>query len=79
MPRVEVTLPDRLEAQLNSLVDQQDEFVSRDEAMEELLEMGLRAYQPTGGGRADEGGLDEVAEAMGLANDDEEFEDRQQS
>lgn len=46
MPRVEVTLPDRIDAQIENLVNQQDEFVSRDEAAEELLEMGLRAYEP---------------------------------
>lgn len=46
MPRVEVTLPDRIETQLETLVEQQDDFVSREEATEELLEMGLRAYDP---------------------------------
>ena len=46
MPRVEVTLPDRIDAQIESLVEEQDAFVSRDEAAEELLELGLRGHRP---------------------------------
>lgn len=57
MPRVEVTLPDRIDAQLETLVEQQDDFVSRDEAAEELLEMGLRAYD-TGPDSGRETGMD---------------------
>jgi|GEM_PF-3076956 len=55
MPRVEVTLPDRIDAKIENLVNQQDEFVSRDEAAEELLEMGLRAYEPETGSSGDVG------------------------
>lgn len=61
MPRVEVTLPDRIDAQISNLVEQQDEFVSRDEAAEELLEMGLRAYEPEA---ASEEGVGMDAERM---------------
>lgn len=54
MPRIEVTLPDRVDAQLETLVEQQDAFVSRDEAVEELIEMGLRAHRPESSSGYDE-------------------------
>lgn len=55
MPRVEVTLPDRIDAKIEDLVEREDQFVSRDEAAEELLEMGLRAYEPESGSGGDVG------------------------
>lgn len=42
MPRVEVTVPDRLVSEVDRLVES-DEFVNREEAMEELLSVGLSA------------------------------------
>ena len=43
MPKVEVTLPDRITGDIDRLVDQ-DEFVNREQAVEELLSMGMSAY-----------------------------------
>jgi Arc/MetJ-type ribon-helix-helix transcriptional regulator len=43
MPKVEVSLPDRVETEIDRLVEQ-GEFVNRDQAVEELLSMGVSAY-----------------------------------
>jgi len=43
MPEVEVALPDRIESEINRLVDQ-GEFINREQAIEELLSMGVSAY-----------------------------------
>jgi len=42
MPIVEVTLPDELLSEFEQLVD--EEFVSQEQAVEELLSMGIDAY-----------------------------------
>jgi hypothetical protein len=42
MPIVEVTLPDELLTDFENLVD--EEFVSEEQAVEELLSMGIDAY-----------------------------------
>jgi len=47
MPKVEVTVPDHIEMQIAQLVER-DEFVSREEAVEELLASGLKAYKTSG-------------------------------
>lgn len=46
MPKVEVSLPDRIETEIDRLVEQ-GEFVNRDQAVEELLSMGVSAYDTT--------------------------------
>jgi Arc/MetJ-type ribon-helix-helix transcriptional regulator len=51
MPKVEITIPEHLEMQIAQLVEQ-GEFVNREEAVEELLSTGLKAYKT--GGRIDE-------------------------
>ena len=43
MPKVEITVPEHLEMQIAQLVEQ-GEFVNRDQAVEELLTMGVSAY-----------------------------------
>jgi Arc/MetJ-type ribon-helix-helix transcriptional regulator len=43
MPSTEVSLPDHVESEIDRLVAQ-DEFVSRDQAVEELLSLGISAY-----------------------------------
>jgi Arc/MetJ-type ribon-helix-helix transcriptional regulator len=43
MPKVEVSLPDRVETEIDRLIEQ-GEFVNRDQAVEELLTMGVNAY-----------------------------------
>jgi Arc/MetJ-type ribon-helix-helix transcriptional regulator len=52
MPKVEVSLPDRIESEIQQLVDQ-GEFVNRDQAVEELLTRGISAYG-VGGQTTDE-------------------------
>jgi Arc/MetJ-type ribon-helix-helix transcriptional regulator len=46
MPEVEVSLPDRIDSEIDRLV-QQGEFLNREQAVEELLSMGVSAYAPT--------------------------------
>lgn len=43
MPKVQVTLPDQVESEIQQLV-QQGEFLNREQAVEELLSMGISAY-----------------------------------
>lgn len=47
MPRVEVTVPDRLISEVDRLVES-NEFVNREEALEDLLSTGLAATAGTG-------------------------------
>lgn len=42
MPKVEVDLPDEVRSELDHLVD--EEFMNREEAVEQLLREGLRTY-----------------------------------
>ncbi len=46
MPEVEVSLPDRIDSEISRLVEQ-GEFLNREQAVEELLSMGVSAYAPT--------------------------------
>ena len=46
MPDVEVSLPDRIDSEIDRLVEQ-GEFLNREQAVEELLSMGVSAYAPT--------------------------------
>jgi Arc/MetJ-type ribon-helix-helix transcriptional regulator len=46
MPTVEVTLPDRIESEISRLVEQ-GEFINRDQAVEELLTLGVSSYGTT--------------------------------
>ncbi|MCU4718557.1 DUF7120 family protein [Halapricum hydrolyticum] len=43
MPKIEVSLPDRIENDIQRLIEQ-GEFVNHDQAVEELLTMGVSAY-----------------------------------
>ncbi|GAA0671914.1 cell surface protein [Natronoarchaeum mannanilyticum] len=47
MANVEITVPEQLEMQIAQMVEQ-DEFVTREEAVEELLSTGLKAYKTSG-------------------------------
>ncbi len=47
MPKVEITIPEHLEMQITQLVDQ-GEFLNREEAVEELVATGLKAYKTSG-------------------------------
>jgi len=46
MPKISISLPDRIENDIDRLVEQ-GEFVNRDQAVEELLTMGVSAYGTT--------------------------------
>jgi Arc/MetJ-type ribon-helix-helix transcriptional regulator len=46
MPEVEVSLPDRIDSEIARLVEQ-GEFLNREQAVEELLSMGVSAYAPS--------------------------------
>lgn len=45
MPSTEIDLADRIDTDIDHLVDQ-GEFVNREQAVEELLTLGLSAYGP---------------------------------
>ncbi len=53
MPDVEVSLPDRIDSEIDRLVNQ-GEFLNRDQAVEELLSMGVSAYTTTGENDSDD-------------------------
>jgi Arc/MetJ-type ribon-helix-helix transcriptional regulator len=43
VPRIEVTLPDQIDDEIARFIEE-GEFVNRDEAVEQLLNAGLQAY-----------------------------------
>lgn len=47
MPKVEITIPEHLEMKIAQEVEK-GEFVNREEAVEELLSTGLKAYKTSG-------------------------------
>ncbi|MFB6132175.1 MAG: cell surface protein [Halanaeroarchaeum sp.] len=47
MPTVELNIPDHIEMQIAQFVEQ-GEFVSQEEAVEQLLSAGIRAYKTSG-------------------------------
>ncbi|MWV64523.1 cell surface protein [Halorubrum sp. JWXQ-INN 858] len=61
MPKVEITVPEHLEMQIAQMVEK-GEFLNREEAVEDLLSTGIKAYKTSGplddeeaGGFEDEG------------------------
>ncbi|WP_135823884.1 DUF7120 family protein [Halorussus ruber] len=46
MPQLEISLSDDMDMQIDQLVTQ-DEFVDRQEALEEILSLGIKEYQTT--------------------------------
>jgi len=47
MPKVEINIPEHTEMQITQLVEQ-GEFLNREEAIENLLSTGLKAYKTSG-------------------------------
>jgi Arc/MetJ-type ribon-helix-helix transcriptional regulator len=47
MPKVEISVPEHLEMRIAQMVEQ-GEFVDREEAIEELLSTGMKAYKTSG-------------------------------
>jgi len=68
MPKVQLTVPEHLEMQIAQLVED-GEFVNREEAIEELLSTGLRAYKTSGPIEDDEPGFEED----GMMGHDDEY------
>ncbi|ESS12284.1 MAG: hypothetical protein A07HR60_00828 [uncultured archaeon A07HR60] len=58
MPQVEITIPEHLEMQVAQMVEQ-NEFLNREEAIEELLSTGLKAFKTSGPQDEDEPGFEE--------------------
>jgi Arc/MetJ-type ribon-helix-helix transcriptional regulator len=58
MPKVEITVPEHLEMQIAQLIEQ-GEFVNREEAIQELLSTGLRAYKTGGSIEEEEPGFED--------------------
>lgn len=67
MPKVEINIPDHIEMQIAQLVEQ-GEFLTREDAIEDLLSAGIKAYKTSGPMDEDEPGLED--EGM-MGHDDE--------
>jgi Arc/MetJ-type ribon-helix-helix transcriptional regulator len=68
MSKVQLTVPEHLEMQIAKLVEK-GEFVSREDAIEELLSTGLRAYKTSGPMEDEEPGIEED----GMMGHDDEY------
>lgn len=68
MPKMEITIPEHLEMQITQLVDQ-GEFINREEAVEDLLAAGVRAYKTSGPMDDDEPGFEDD----GMMGHDDEY------
>ena len=71
MPKVEITIPEHLEMQIAQMVEQ-GEFLNREEAIEDLLSTGLKAYK-TSGPTDDEGDAGAGFEDDGMMGHDDEY------
>ncbi|GGL21902.1 cell surface protein [Halarchaeum sp. CBA1220] len=67
MPKVEINIPDHIEMQIAQLVEQ-GEFLTREDAIEDLLSAGIKAYKTSGPMEDDDPGLED--EGM-MGHDDE--------
>jgi hypothetical protein len=68
MPKIEITIPEHLEMQIAQLVEK-GEFVNREEAVEDLLSTGLRAYKTSGPMDDDDTGFEDD----GMMGHDDEY------
>ncbi len=66
MGKIEIDLPERLEMQIAQLIDE-DEYMDRQEAVEDLISIGVKTLKTSG--RQDEDEFDEFEDTMG--GDDE--------
>jgi len=71
MPKVEINIPEHLEMQIAQLVEQ-GEFLNREEAIENLLTTGMKAYK-TSGPMDDEPGSDAGFEDDGMMGHEDEY------
>jgi hypothetical protein len=58
MPKIDISVPEHLEMQIAQLVEQ-GEFADREEAIEDLLSTGLRAYKTSGPMEDEDAGLED--------------------
>ncbi|MFC4437584.1 MULTISPECIES: ribbon-helix-helix domain-containing protein [Natrialbaceae] len=73
MPKVEITIPEHLEMQIAQMVER-GEFVNREEAIEDLLSTGIKAYKTSGPmDEDDEGGMGSGLEDDGMMGHDDEY------
>jgi Arc/MetJ-type ribon-helix-helix transcriptional regulator len=70
MPNVEITVPEHLEMQIAQLVEQ-GEFLNREEAIEDLLSTGIKAYKTSG--PVEDEGEDPSFEDDGMMGHDDEY------
>ncbi|ELZ17584.1 MULTISPECIES: ribbon-helix-helix domain-containing protein [Halobacteriales] len=73
MPKVEITIPEHLEMQIAQMVER-GEFVNREEAIEDLLSTGIKAYKTSGPMDEDEGATGGTGlEDDGMMGHDDEY------
>ncbi|WP_254523594.1 ribbon-helix-helix domain-containing protein [Natrinema caseinilyticum] len=73
MPKVEITIPEHLEMQIAQMVER-GEFVNREEAIEDLLSTGIKAYKTSGPMDEDEAGTGGTGlEDDGMMGHDDEY------
>ena len=68
MPKVEINIPEHIEVQIAQMVER-GEFVNREEAIEDLLSTGIKAYKTSGPMDEEEPGL----ENDGMMGHDDEY------
>lgn len=68
MARIDTDIPDRLDMKITKLVEQ-GEFATREEALQELISAGVRAYETTSHESTEPDGYNERDDMMG--HDDE--------
>jgi len=69
MPNVEITVPEHLEMRITQLVED-GEFLNREEAIEDLLSTGIKAYKTSGPVEDDE---EPSYEDDGMMGHDDEY------
>ncbi|GAB3025228.1 ribbon-helix-helix domain-containing protein [Natronobiforma cellulositropha] len=68
MPKIEINIPEHLEMQIAQMVER-GEFVNREEAVEDLLSTGIKAYKTSGPMQDDTPGFEDD----GLMGHDDEY------
>jgi len=72
MPKVEINIPEHLEMQITQLVEQ-GEFLNREEAIENLLSTGMKAYKTSGPMDDPVGGSGSGFEDDGMMGHEDEY------
>jgi Arc/MetJ-type ribon-helix-helix transcriptional regulator len=72
MPKIEITVPEHIEMQITQLVER-GEFLNREEAIEELISTGLKAYKASGPSEEEDGPGGSGYEDDGMMGHDDEY------